>query len=434
MSRKPPEINAPDLKERTDTGLITQVHKYKLITPLFGGGVNPAEADPVTVVRGTEVRGHLRFWWRATRGGQFDENLAKMKEAEDRLWGAASTGENSRPSTVSVEIILDNRGQPDAPFEVVAGLDRRGIPRMRPRPRRNSAAPAYAAFPLQPTENEAMNGAPIKTVQVDVEFTLKITFCQKDQLEVEAALWAWETFGGIGARTRRGFGALCRLGPDGRPESPPQVDDVRQMLQRNLQKYVVTGNWPKDVPHLSQNVSFKVTRSASRPVTAWQDLIDSLKDFRQMRNPGTQANRPGRSLWPEPDAIRRLTKRRSRLHGNALSNIDKFPRAEFGLPIIFHFKDERDGDPVDTTLQGANNDRLASPLILRPLACANNQAVGLVLILEHPDLLPGGLVLKEGQKNHPVQSLDKTGPSNEVQAIKLLQGDPDVLRAFLNSL
>jgi CRISPR-associated protein Cmr1 len=41
-----------------------------------------------------------------------------------------------------------------------------------------------------------------------------------------------------------------------------------------------------------------------------------------------------------------------------------FPRAAFGLPIIFHF--QGGGDPDDYTLQAGDSDRMASPLILRP--------------------------------------------------------------------
>ena len=76
-----PSKSPSAIEKRAEDKRITQVRRYKVITPLFGGGVDPAKADPVTVVRATEIRGHLRFWWRATRGGQFEGNLDKMREA-----------------------------------------------------------------------------------------------------------------------------------------------------------------------------------------------------------------------------------------------------------------------------------------------------------------------------------------------------------------
>jgi CRISPR-associated protein Cmr1 len=65
---------------------------------------------------------------------------------------------------------------------------------------------------------------------------------------------------------------------------------------------------------------------------------------------------------------------------------DAFPRAEFGLPIVFHFQGR--GEPPDTTLQpvvdGAGQERMASPLILKPLALADGQAVPIIVPLVTP--------------------------------------------------
>ena len=100
-----PKIPPPESVEpRHDDNLVTETRRYKVITPLFGGGVTPGEADPITTVRATEVRGHLRFWWRATRGGQFNGNLAAMKAEEERIWGSAAAQGKAGPSRVSVVV------------------------------------------------------------------------------------------------------------------------------------------------------------------------------------------------------------------------------------------------------------------------------------------------------------------------------------------
>ncbi|MFQ5435195.1 MAG: type III-B CRISPR module RAMP protein Cmr1, partial [Anaerolineae bacterium] len=70
-------------------GWITLEREYELITPLFGGGPTPGEVDPVTPIRGTEIRGQLRFWWRATRG-RGSSTLDKLRSEEERIWGSAS--------------------------------------------------------------------------------------------------------------------------------------------------------------------------------------------------------------------------------------------------------------------------------------------------------------------------------------------------------
>src|SRR5712692_4001031 len=83
-------------RENRDPNLITQIRRYKLITPLFGGGVEPGVNDDVTPISGKAIRGQLRFWWRATRGSG---TLDAMKRREDAIWGSTE-----RPSQISIRI------------------------------------------------------------------------------------------------------------------------------------------------------------------------------------------------------------------------------------------------------------------------------------------------------------------------------------------
>lgn len=415
MKARVPPREAPAVKARPHDS-IKQVRHYKLITPLFGGGVEPNQADPITIVRGTEVRGHLRFWWRATRGGQFDGSLEVMRRAEEAIWGSAAAKHKPGPSDVVVSVAILNRGRP---FTVT---DRKG------RPVRNIGAVnspySYVAFPLRDDETNP-------SVLEDVEFELTIRYPPKWEKDMRAALWAWETFGGLGARTRRGFGALQLISADGRGEKLPAHDQVRAWVSRGLKEHVDTGRFPKDVTHLSQSAAFILAPRCGQgtPVEAWRYLIDQLKKFRQARHLDRNERPYGRSKWPEADEVRRLTRPHAPGH-TPTHPVRKLPRGQFGLPIIFHFKD---GDPPQSTLQGAQHDRFASALILRPLACAD-RAVALALRLECPDSPPGGYVLGTDREADPypvqVQGLSKS----EADQIEPLNGEPDVLQAFLSFL
>jgi CRISPR-associated protein Cmr1 len=272
-----------------------------------------------------------------------------------------------------------------------------------------------------------------KAVRRNVSFTLQITYPDDNgvKAEIAAALWAWETFGGIGARIRRGFGALQTVRVNDKPVTLPKAGEVLAMLQKGLKQHVVGDRWPAGVPHLSSELTLKVTQEFQGPQAAWMHLISRLNEFRQKRNQGSTSRQPGRSQWPEPDAIRRLTGQRSQKHSQALLNINKFPRAAFGLPIVFHFKDA--GDPREITLQGHNISRLASPLILRPLLCANG-AVGLAAILKGTGVgvLPGGLVLLgSNNRSWTVSALLSNAETNNIRP---LGGKTDVLKAFLDTL
>ncbi len=421
--RKPPTAELVEVKPKDNQERVTQVRRYRLITPLFGGGVQPKEADPIKAIRETGIRGQLRFWWRATRG---TGTLADMKQREDALWGSAGAGD-SLPSKVSVVVKIENKGTPDEPFEMNA--------RDKPQPRRGSLAPAYAAFPLQPTDEEVRSRQhlPMKVVRVGVEFTLTISFPKVSLGEVASALWAWECFGGVGGRTRRGFGAIQLLAVDGLEVEPLKAHEAEQKIKEKLAEVCSVGSWNdnSDTPHLLASSTIAVSKTKRDSLEAWRDLIDSLQRFRQSPRNSTKYN--GESDWSEPDAIRRAF-RTSAPYREPSHAVNKFPRAQFGLPIIFKFKNEdvNAGDPNKSTLEGSPHNRLASPLILRPIACADGKAVGLALILDTPRTPPGGVVLK----NYGTVVTDLiAGDIMHIAPMNAADpGEKDVLKSFLKTI
>jgi len=439
--RKQPEISPQNvtITPRKHDDIITQVREYKLITPLFGGGVTAGERDPITLIRGTEIRGLLRFWWRACRAGNYT-TIKDLKEAEDKIWGAANknrdanekmaeaSSEEKRKGTVQIAVEQISEGTPDTPFEK-NGKEKRN----------QRIAPVYAAFPLQPSDDDKRNKVSPKNVLQDVRFKLTISFHKDFQEEIKAALWAWETFGGIGARTRRGFGALQLLKIYNKDYSDlPFANELlsvdkggkKNWLEMKLTQHVVEGTPPKGVPHLSRNIQYKVKYSSPDPFVVWNSLIKRLSSFRQF-----PMGRDKRSKWPEAEAIRGITGDRDSKYP-PLSHPQKFPRAAFGLPIVFHFRKDDIGDPDDTTLQRSDKEkeRLASPLILRPFVCKDGKAVGLVLLLEGRQTYPDVLELVNENKQPYSVTIDTKLTPAEAKDIPALDGETDVLKAFMEYL
>lgn len=407
MRNPPPALpeKKPEESRRADPDVIVMKREYRLLTPLYGGGVQPGVVDQKTPIHGTGVRGQLRFWWRATRGGRFNGDMAAMRLAEDQLWGSTQRG-----SLVTIAVTRCSSGQE------LRARDTHG----QPVDVGAVGSPySYVAFPLRESHGKVYEG---------ITFDLELTLPAGDKAiteDVQAALWAWETFGGVGARTRRGFGALhCRrvtpcLGSatfntaDWRWEYDCASAEAR--LREDVEHFVLDGHFHTDVPRLSRTLErYKLTNPHSNALKVWEHLFGELQNFRQNR----PKKRYGRSNWPEPDVIRDYTNQRldGLDHDQPVYDpiIEKFPRADFGLPILFGFHPDHkpdeddelnpDRDPRDTTLQGTDHDRLASPLILRPLACANGRYVGLALILEARRVPPGGLVLKGTALTKTVQS------------------------------
>lgn len=408
------EFKVPD-KAPARSGYITQVREYELITPLFGGGVEPGLADPVTVIRATEIRGHLRFWWRATRGGQFDGGLQKMKEAEDAIFGAASSGDSSQESSVSIQVVIRNSGQQFS-------KDKKGFDIFDPQ-----GDYGYAAFALRPTAEQGIKKSEFRK---GVQFELRISYPRKlefkkekqafqinSQKEIEAALWAWETFGGIGARTRRGFGAIKLLSIAGQKFVYPHREaDIQKAIGDKLNDYQALEDFPDDVPHVHD---FQLYGAAKPPEQTHLDLINLLKGFRQDRG----GSKFGRSRWPEADEIRRLTK-----SGSPTKNhVSAFPRAYLGLPIMFEFATEK-GKVPKATLQSQQGTRLASPLLLRPYPLGTDAAIGLIVELDGTlGIIDDGLEILERKNKHSVKA---DVPDRLIRSVPPLRGKSLTIDAF----
>jgi CRISPR-associated protein Cmr1 len=318
MRRKHAELAADAIAEWPVTGDKQQPSDYKeyrvcLATPMFGGGVEPGRIDQSMPVRAAAIRGQLRFWWRHACA---EETGPELFERERRLWGGIGTT-GPVASQVRVQVLGDPVGA-DA-LVSTATL---------------SAEQRYAWGP-------AVSDGDRDLLDSGYAFALRLSCPPGCAAEVMTALRWWASFGGLGARVRRGLGAVLVDGLD-----PVSEDEVR--ARGGMLKLAGQGG-PK-------------------PDAAWKSAVRKLFDFRQGRGIGRRrgTQRPGRTYWPEADQIRRFTNRDA--NGNhppdhQAANV--FPRAAFGMPILFEFKGA--GEPPTLELLPAGDaDRLASPLVLRP--------------------------------------------------------------------
>lgn len=334
---------------------------FHTITPIFGGGVVAKENDPLTPIRGASIRGQLRFWWRATRGAMY-KSEKELREKEEAIWGAADT-----PSSISIQIKIKRCGVQQVCAKYPPGKNF---------PRFEHNFPAYVLFPFQGrSKNGKIVEQPAKAL-VGTQFLLTVRYDSSYREDVLAALWAWSNFGGIGARTRRGCGAIyCK------DFAPGERDSIAEWYQSQLQKYEITlPEEPRKWPVLPHQIMVHPGMKGA-PLDTWNKAVNILRDFRQgpgvARNSG-QGRRVGRSRWPEADSIRRVFRSR---HGESIAgNLNGFPRTEFGLPIIFRFIGK--GEPPEHKLLPKNGQRMASPLILKPLALSENQSIPLILCLQ----------------------------------------------------
>lgn len=365
---------------------------------MFGGGAEAGRADDSFPVRPTSIRGHLQFWWRATHGASCAD-AAELARRQAEVWGTTE-----QASRVRIEV-RDPQSTPHLSWaELKTHCESRRTGQDDRQLLSRSRKLGYALFSFK---EEKPRDKPEARFIEELSFTLHIECstppgvgqpslkpAEEILREVETAARAWVNFGGLGARTRRGCGALlCEK------LVPKDVPGLRDWMQNTWSGASSDRGWPT----LPSRILARP--EPGRPIEVWEYLIGFWQHFRQgegfARNTGQ-----GRSRYPEPETIREITGRRSKKHPR-LDQIpaDAFPRAELGLPIVFHFKDSSAGEPHQTTLYpadlgGLRLDRMASPLILKPLALADGQAVPLIMQLDTPPL--HGVDLREGNVSRPL--------------------------------
>lgn len=425
MNRRVP--SCPSIPSNRSDGWSLHEFDIRLITPMFGGGVAAKQADPMCAVRVPSIRGHLQFWWRATVGADCSDHSA-LRSAHTAVWGDTQRASRVR---IRAQVLADPNASSPKPcaqrFRNQHGKEQTEWAE----PFQHSPLP-YALFPFQGSDKET----PASYIHA-LSFKLRIE-CHPDirfESQVEPALRAWVNFGGLGSRTRRGCGALhCQ------PLAPQSFEDLSQWFSAfpSLTKDKAR-EWPTLPPQ------FLIHPEMCEPIKAWKRVIGLLRDFRQKagKEKGVaRSDGPSRSWFPEPDTIRRLTSRHSNGHhpnqhlSGGKSLPDGFPRAEFGLPIVFQFREKKEPDTtiLKPIVAGEIKNRMSSPLLLRPLAIGDGkQSVPMIMRLNTLGLSNVALCAQESSERNAAGSANqapKLGHSIPVASPSFVTYDDSPLRGL----
>jgi CRISPR-associated protein Cmr1 len=167
---------------------------FEVVTPLFLGGADPSRA---VELRAPSVKGALRFWWRALAWGRHGGDLNAIRKEEQRIFGAAGDDHNhlgqasfglrarwlSEPSRLAETRSLTS-GKPGTSY-LSYGVINRG--------RGNSPRPCY---------------------QLSGRFELTFHAFRRTDREsklhpVSDAIKLFGLLGGLGGRSRRGWGSVA---------------------------------------------------------------------------------------------------------------------------------------------------------------------------------------------------------------------------------
>jgi len=369
----------------------------EVTTPLFNGGADPdgtagfrppAEAG----VRVASLRGAMRFWFRALAGTVAGPDLELLARMEEAVFGSAQTA-----SPVKMRIRVQPKVSHDREPKFIQG------PGSRPGQGRQvgTGRPGSGVGLRQGRDDgkwltyllgQGLADAAARTLRrdfVEPGKPIKVDFRLSGDEAVDtlalASLWLLCAYGGLGARTRRGFGGLAITGSSG---DLPGDWTAESVLSPGLDHFEgLTCLWPgdrmtlwqyylTDLPHVDVAgpigdeawagrpsypvLSQKWTRAAVRPGNPESDWTRVLgyagEQYRWFR---AREDTPGVPYRPQikTGEWRNVTGR-----GNS-----RFAIGSLGLPIVF----KREGPTVHADhLEGirAVPLRRASPLWLRAVS------------------------------------------------------------------
>jgi CRISPR-associated protein Cmr1 len=352
MVKHSPRVNAPEWRE-PQRAQQTKI-EIEIITPLFGGGYQTRECDTLIPVRAASVRGHLRFWWRATAGAQYS-SVDELYCHECDLWGEASTPEQPLAGKVAVRVEILNKGTSKLYKDIA------------PRPTaKEGPLHGFFLFPFQAIKSENLPEA--KGLEgVQFRLCLQYDSCLNDEQrrEVEAAVKAWLVFGGIGARTRRGCGALKATKAEWQLSNNPNQRE--EFIRRLL--FHQGGNHAYHYPTLV-GATIIIGQTQQDAIAVWRELGRFWAQFRKGQFPGNY-NPMSAGQWNDYRQV--LCK----LPTNPGASLP-LAKPYLGLPIVYQ---KFQGACFHGTIEPAQSGRMASPVILKPVALDNGQFAPLILVM-----------------------------------------------------
>ncbi|MDO8724307.1 MAG: type III-B CRISPR module RAMP protein Cmr1 [Syntrophales bacterium] len=167
-------------------------HEYEceVVTPLFLGGADPKEAE----LRVPPIKAAMRFWWRALYDGG---NVEQMAKEEADIFGSTE-----KKAVVAVK--LDHLNVKPVLKDLPSGK------KIMVTSKGNTFSISiveYMAYGL--FDPKQRTGRYIKKhIEPKSRFKLIVTFPNNVETDLVRAMKAMITFGGLGSRSRNGFGSL----------------------------------------------------------------------------------------------------------------------------------------------------------------------------------------------------------------------------------
>lgn len=312
--------------------------RYRVITPLYLGG---AIQDGAPELRTPSLKGVLRYWYRAVD--------SRFHETEPRLFGSAT----SPAGQSEVLLRIESAAVPPKTWEWNRDAAQRFSDGIGARSKNGLI---YLGWPFHFGKQAAARRA----IAPGTQFTVHAVFPRYagagDHAAVRAVLaglWMLGRAGGLGSRSRRGFGSVELEGielvdapenwkgdvsglPNGAARDAQAwragFSQGLQTIRQWFGAFATTGNHPHLGPRFRYHISTKAYSGTDGWRMALNDAGRKFQDFRQRRE-------------PDYSAVKSFL-----LAGARQAPVDCPVRSAFGLPLAFQYGSLRGrADPNSAT-------------------------------------------------------------------------------------
>ena len=362
--------------------------KFQVVTPCFLGGANHEEEAELRL---PSIKGALRFWWRALNYAQImpaqkknNGIIASLREKEGKLFGSSDQDQGQS------SLIMHLSAESQKPLEIEAGevlCDKPGkVVGVGARYLGYGVMEAFA----RPKNNIEAGQLTRPCLKVPFEFTLQIGAREQKYLEdVLPALKLLGLLGGLGSKSRKGYGSLnlIELKGDGVGawQKPADENEYKKQLSDLLKPTIDHDEEPEISAFYSKT---RICLTKFKSINSAMEVLNEYgKEMVRYRSWGKNGK-----ILDDEDSERNFKDDHDWAKGIKWFSNFHPRRAVFGLPHNY-------GKGVGVEPRNPDYGRRASPLFFH-VHKIGGEFVGVALLL-CSQFLPPKEMIKAGKKTVP---------------------------------
>ena len=332
---------------------------YRVVTPLFCAGADPQRAE----LRLPSFKGALRFWWRALAWSRMDGDLGTIRQREYCLFGSADRGQSRVSMRLEPVHVPEALRKGEVLFISKAGRSVVGD---------GARYLGYGVMEAFASKNRGTKAGELtrSCLPSPFEFTVRMRIrdrsrneqdLKREVVSLENALVCLGTHGGMGAKSRKGYGSLAirSLCVDGeqRWHVPQTIDELRNALAKFQSNHNAAGQ--PEYTALSRETRCLLVSSDKKEALKLLDLVGrELVRYRSWGHRG--------KIFGKEDSEKNFEDDHDLMKGHRPQTHPR--RIAFGLPHNYGRQSDQQVGPKEL-------DRRASPLFIHVHECGASPVV-----------------------------------------------------------